>query len=331
MNVTYRPVSSVLGISPHGILAMVGIVVGAWLLFRQLRRWGLPTGSIQPAFEVGVPAGIVGARADYVLSHPGQFHSIGQVLAVWQGGLALFGGLIAGVGAAVLVLHRRGAPVLAILDATAPSLALAITIGRIGDLLLTDHLGRPVIGRFALGYLVKPGYHLAPGFGPSPAVPPGPGESCAAAGRFYAGCAYHLSAGYDLIGAAVLAALLLLLSRRRLPAGLPIAVFGAWYGTQRLLLDFTRGIDERAAGLTGTQWLAIGVIAAAAAALLGIARRARAGRPRCRRCSARSPSPVRAPGSTAGPDEITDRRTARGRQGKPVHPGAPAPVPPGVS
>lgn len=273
MTITYQPVPTVLGISPHGILAAVGIAVGALLLLRRLRRRGLPTTGVETAFELGIPAGIVGARADYVISHPGQFGSIGQVLAIWQGGLALFGGLIAGVGTGVLVLRRRNAPLGAILDVAAPSLALAIAIGRIGDLLLTDHLGRPTTSPLALRYLVQVGYHLAPGFGPSPAVAPGLGESCAGVGRFYAGCTYHLSAAYDLAGAAALAVLLLAIARRRLPAGLSVALFGAWYGTQRLLLDFTRGVDERAAGLTGTQWLAIGVVLASIVALPAIYRR----------------------------------------------------------
>jgi prolipoprotein diacylglyceryltransferase len=232
------------------------------------------------ALEVGVIAGILGARADYVLSHLNQFTSVGQVLALWQGGLALFGGLIGGVGAGVLMLRRRGSPVMPVLDVAAPSLALAIAIGRVGDLLLTDHLGRPTGNTFALGYLVKAGYRLAPGFGPSPAAAPGAGESCADVGRFYAGCTYHLSAGYDLFGAAALAALLLFLSRRRLPAGMSIAVFGGWYGTQRLLLDFTRSVDERpAAGLTGTQWLAVGLLGASVTAVFVILRRTRARRP----------------------------------------------------
>jgi len=54
---------------------------------------------------------------------------------------------------------------------------LAIAIGRIGDLLLTDHLGLPTQSRFALTYVVEAGYRLAPGFGPYPAALPGVGES----------------------------------------------------------------------------------------------------------------------------------------------------------
>lgn len=263
LDITYPPVPSVLGISPHGILIAIGIGIGSWFLLRRLRAQGLPVEPVESALLWGIPAAIVGSRLDYVISHPGQFTSLWQAIALWNGGLALFGGLIAGFATGCVVLRRHGAPIVGILDAAAPAIPLAIAIGRIGDLLLTDHLGRPSQSAYALTYVIQRGYDLAPGFGPSPAVPPAAGQSCADVGSYYAGCSYQLSAGYDLIGAAGLTLALLLLARRRRPAGFLFAVFGLWYGMQRLLLDFTRGIDERPLlGLTGTQLLAVGVVAA---------------------------------------------------------------------
>jgi prolipoprotein diacylglyceryltransferase len=147
---------------------------------------------------------------------------------------------------------------------------LAIAVGRIGDLLLLDHLGKPAAGGWALAYRIRAGSMLAPGFGPSPAVPaPGP-SSCAAIGQFYAGCSYHLTPAYDLLGSLLLFGLLLGLSRwARYPAGVAFSVWAQWYGTQRLLLDFARGVDERPVlGLTGTQLLALVVIGAAGISLL---------------------------------------------------------------
>jgi prolipoprotein diacylglyceryltransferase len=188
--------------------------VGAWLLIRRLRAENLPVETAESALTWGIPAGIIGARLDYVISHPGQFSSPLQAVARWNGGLALFGALIAGTLTATVVLWRRGAPVRRVLDAAAPAIPLAIAIGRIGDLLLTDHLGLPTRSRFALDYVVESEYRLAPGLGPNPAALPGAGESCNDVGRYYAGCAYQLSAGYDLIGAAALALILLLLARR---------------------------------------------------------------------------------------------------------------------
>jgi prolipoprotein diacylglyceryltransferase len=164
-----------------------------------------------------------------------------------------------------------------LLDAAAPSIALAIVIGRIGDLLLLDHLGKPTESAWALAYRVQRGSQLAPGFGPSPAVPPPGGRSCADVGQFYAGCAYHLSAGYDLLGSLLLLAFLLLLRRRGgYHAGVMFSVWALWYGSQRLALDFTRGVDERPlVGLTGTQLLAIGVLTLAAGSLATIGLRRR--------------------------------------------------------
>lgn len=112
------------------------------------------------------------------------------MLALWHGGLALFGGLIAGLGVGLIVAHRRGVMVFRLLDACAPSIAIAIAIGRVGDLLLLDHLGKPTASIFALAYRVPLGAQLAPGFGPSPAIRPPTGASCADIGQFYAG--WHL-------------------------------------------------------------------------------------------------------------------------------------------
>ncbi|HJT02319.1 MAG TPA: prolipoprotein diacylglyceryl transferase family protein [Pseudonocardiaceae bacterium] len=264
MTITYPPVPSVLGVSPHGIFAALGLVAGALLLLREVRRRDFDLAVVERALTWAVPAGIVGARADYVISHPEQFHSLGQVLAVWNGGLALFGGLIVGLPVGLVVAYRAGAHLPRVLDAAAPALALAITVGRVGDLLLTDHLGAPTSSPVALAYRVRVGYDLASGFGPSPAVPPPPGVGCAEVGRFYAGCSYHLTPAYDLLGALVLFGVLMGLRRWvDYRAGTAISLWALWYGAQRLGLDFTRGIDKRPAlGLTGTQLVAIGVVAA---------------------------------------------------------------------
>lgn len=134
---------------------------GATLLFREVRRRGMDTAPIERALIWAVPAGVLGARADYVISHPHQFSSLGQMLALWQGGLALFGALIGGLGGGLLVAHRGGVHVFRLLDAAAPGIALAIAVGRVGDLLLLDHLGRPTSSIFSLAYRVPHGAQLA--------------------------------------------------------------------------------------------------------------------------------------------------------------------------
>lgn len=276
LEVSYQPVPSILGVSPHGLFSALGIIVGILGLRRAAIGRGIDVTALERALWWGVFAGIAGARADYVISHPGQFTSILQVFAIWQGGLALFGGLIAGSAAAAFSLHRSGVDVVRTFDTAAPFLLLAIAVGRIGDLLLTDHLGTPTSGPFALGYQVPPGAQLAPGFGSAPAAPPGPGQSCQDIGQYYAGCTYHLTPAYDILGALLLIGYLIVVTRQRPPRGATFTLFVLGYSVQRLLLDFTRGVDERPLlGLTGTQLLSITLILASAAALIVISRRRR--------------------------------------------------------
>ena len=276
MSLTWPPVPRVLFLSPHGIGSAGGFLAGASLLMREVRRRGdLDEQVVVRALTWAAVGSILGARLDYIVSHPRDFESVYEAVALWKGGLAMFGGFIGGTLAALPVLVKAKVHLPRFLDAAAPGFAIGVVIGRIGDLVIWDHLGDPATGWWRnVGLMVKEGYRLAPGFGPSPAVPLPPNATCS--DGFYAGCVYHQPALYDFVGALVLLGVLLLLRRRaRYRAGVAICVWGTWYGTQRLVIDFTRSIDERFGALTGTQWLAILLVAVCATTLVVIAVRKR--------------------------------------------------------
>lgn len=197
-------------------------------------------------------------------SHPSQFETLWQVSAAWRRGMALIGGVVAGLAS----LRRRRVPILPALDSAALPLAAGIALGRVGDLMLGDHLGRPLTAAWGLGYVIQPGSALARGPSPSPARGPQLGESCPDVAAFYAGCAYHVTRVYQLVGAAI-ALILLALARwtRRLPRA-AISIFTVLYAGQRLASDAARGIAERPFGrLTGTQLIAVAVVTWATVAL----------------------------------------------------------------
>lgn len=257
MSLTWPPVQRILFVSPHGLGSAAGFLAGAAILLREVRRRAdLDEQVVVRALTWAAVGAIVGARLDYVVSHPKDWESVWDALALWEGGLALFGGFIGGVLAALPILLRARVHLPRFLDAAAPGFAVGVVIGRIGDLVIWDHLGDPAKGAWrAIGLKVKEGYDLAPGFEPSPAVALPPGRTCA--DGFYADCVYHQPALYDFVGALLLLGLLLWMRRNvRYRAGVAILVWGAWYGTQRLVFDFTRSIDEKFYGLSGTQWLA---------------------------------------------------------------------------
>lgn len=287
MSLTWPPVQRVLFVSPHGVGSAGGFLAGASLLVREVRRRGdLDEQVVVRALTWAAVGAIVGARLDYLISHPHDFTGILDRLELWRGGLAMFGGFIGGVLAALPILIRAKVHLPRFLDAAAPGFALGVVIGRIGDLVIWDHLGDPAHGWWRhVGLLMKKGYHLAPGFESGPgqhvAQPLPHGLSCDAAAKtkdFYAGCVYHQPALYDFLGALALFAFLMWLRRRgRYRAGAAICVWGLWYGAERVGIDFTRSIDERFFGLTGTQWLAL-VLAATCAVLLVVIHR-RGGEP----------------------------------------------------
>ena len=126
-------------------LAYVLAVSAAVLL--TTRRWEARGGDRALVYEValyGVPAGIVGGRLYFVATSWSQVppHWWGP-LAIWQGGLGIWGGIAAGTLAGLWVLRRRGADIPLFLDAAAPGLLVAQAIGRVGNWFNQELFGKP--------------------------------------------------------------------------------------------------------------------------------------------------------------------------------------------
>jgi len=127
-------------ITSFGVLVACGALVGLWIFGRELTRSGLPA-SASDAAMAGVFGGLVGAKLLWVVEHLGE-EPFWQLLFS-RGGMSWFGGLAGGVGTALVVMWRRRLPILAMLAAAAPALAVGHAIGRIGCFLVGDDYGRP--------------------------------------------------------------------------------------------------------------------------------------------------------------------------------------------
>src|SRR3546814_9551505 len=79
----------------------------------------------------GAIGALIGARVAYAVNHWSDYADDPlSVLAVWESGISLFGGIFGGVLAAVPVMHRERLSFWRLMDAAAPGLALGILIGR---------------------------------------------------------------------------------------------------------------------------------------------------------------------------------------------------------
>jgi phosphatidylglycerol:prolipoprotein diacylglycerol transferase len=266
--ITYDPIVTIdlgpLEVSPHGIGIAVGFLAGARLLLAATARRGISDEVVYSLLTRAALGAIIGARLAYVLNHLGDYSSPLDVLKVWEGGISLLGGIF---GAILLALPKMRAEKLSfwsVMDAAAPGLALGILIGRIGDLIVADHLGKAT--DFFAGYRCPPlGVETASpcnGIGVGPNIP---------------GLVVHQTALYDLVSVALLLVLLFRLRRSPRYDGFLIMVFGAWYGTTRIIEDFLRE-DLRRLGLTGSQWAALIVVSACLIGLVWVRRTPRWGR-----------------------------------------------------
>ena len=146
----------------YGILMALSIVVGLWLAHRQARKQGLPADDLISAAQWAILAGLVGARLYEVVfnwDYYGQYPS--KIIAVWEGGLAIHGGLIVGPLVGVWLAQRWRIPVLPALDVAAPSIAIGQAIGRWGNFFNEEAFGRPTDLPWKL-YISPP--HRPPGF-----------------------------------------------------------------------------------------------------------------------------------------------------------------------
>ena len=130
----------------YGVLIVLGIALGVALAWKRERRMGLPRDTTLDLALLCVPLALVGARAYYVLFSLDEF--IGRpwwkVFAVWEGGLAIYGGLIAGVLGGWLYARAKKLSFWKLADLVAPSIALGQAIGRWGNFVNQEAHGAPV-------------------------------------------------------------------------------------------------------------------------------------------------------------------------------------------
>lgn len=219
-------------ITSFGLLVAVAALAGLGLFRRELRLSRLPLAALDAAVA-GLIGGLVGAKLLWVAEHLGDGPVLSLVLS--RAGMSWFGGFAGGVAAGLWTMRRRHLPVLPVLAAATPALALGHAIGRIGCFLVGDDYGIPSDLPWAVSF---------PQGSPPTDVPVHPTQ---------------------LYEAAVLVPIALLLVRWRRAGMADARVLGRYLvltGTVRFLIEFIRVNERVAMGMTVAQWaaLALGAI-----------------------------------------------------------------------
>ena len=126
----------------YGVLIGLGFLLGTLLSARRAPRFGLKEDDVYDAVIWLIPCTILGARLyyvafrlDYYLQHPG------EIFAVWNGGLAIYGGVIAGILVVFLLCRYKKIPLGAMLDDLTYGLLLGQVIGRWGNFMNREAFG----------------------------------------------------------------------------------------------------------------------------------------------------------------------------------------------
>jgi phosphatidylglycerol:prolipoprotein diacylglycerol transferase len=228
-------------------MVALAALAGVWLFRRELDQAGLAADAVDAAL-IGVMGGLLGAKLLYVAEHLGEEPLAGLLFA--RAGLSWYGGFAGGVGAGLLTLMVKHLPLVPVLAAATPALALGHAIGRIGCLLVGDDYGRPTDLPWGIAF------------------PQGAPPTVARV---------HPTQIYEAVFLVALPWTLVRWRRRGLPDAHVLGRYLTLVGTGRFLLEFIRVNVRVALDLTVAQWASLLVISAGLVLVVAPALRTRAG------------------------------------------------------
>ena len=143
--IRFTPSTMVLfGLEVHwyGVIIALGMALAVALAVRREARLGLPKDTALDLALAGIPAAIVGARLYYVVfSWRAYVNDPVRALFIWEGGMAIYGGILGGVLAGFVYSRVKKLPFLRLADLAAPSIALGQAVGRWGNFVNQEAYG----------------------------------------------------------------------------------------------------------------------------------------------------------------------------------------------
>lgn len=135
----------------YGLMIAVGFLLATFAVMRKAKQWGLNPDVILNCCLTCFMCGIIGARLYFAaLKWPAFAGNPLEILAIWNGGLSIHGGLIGAIIGGIIFCRLHKLPVLAVCDLLACVTPLGQAIGRWGNFFNSEAFGRPVDESFPL-------------------------------------------------------------------------------------------------------------------------------------------------------------------------------------
>lgn len=217
----------------YAICILLGLILGVYLATKEAPRKKIRQDDVLDFILLAFPLSIIGARIYYVVFSWSDYKdNILSVFAIWNGGIAIYGGLITGAIVLYFFTQYRFIKTLDFLDIVAPSVMLAQAIGRWGNFFNQEAYGKAVDSLNYLPSFIREQMYID---------------------GAYRQPTFLFESLWNFLGFALISIL-----RRRphlLKQGEVTAFYLIWYGIGRLLIEGLRTDSLMFLGIRVSQWL----------------------------------------------------------------------------
>lgn len=206
----------------YSVLILIGVIIGYFLACKEAKKFNISSDTIFDLTFWTVIIGIIGARAYYVLFNFAEYkNNILRIFAVWNGGLAIHGGILFGFITLLIYCKVKKLNILRMMDIAVPSLIIAQAIGRWGNFFNSEAFGKETTVAF-LQHLHIPKFIIN--------------------GMFIDGTYWHPTFLYESIWCIIGFVIILLIRRyyKYLKVGQLSCVYLMWYSLGRFFIEEIR-------------------------------------------------------------------------------------------
>ena len=204
----------------YSVLIVVGAILALIMIIKEAKRYGYPSDFVFNVCFWSIIVGIIGARLYYVVFNLDLYTNFWDIFKIWEGGLAIHGGIIFGAITCYLYCKKYRVRTVRMLDFIAPALLLAQAIGRWGNFFNGEAHGA-VTSLESLQNLHIPEFIID--------------------GMYIGGAHYQPTFLYESLWCLLGVIILLIVRRLKVTkVGQPTALYLMWYGVGRFFIETMR-------------------------------------------------------------------------------------------
>ena len=146
----------------YGIIIAFAVLLCLFLAYKNNNKYGIKYADVENCMLISLPLAIIGARIYYVIFSWDYYkNSLSEIIKIWNGGLAIYGGILTAILVIYIYCKKKRISVLSFLDFLAPLVALGQAIGRWGNFVNREAYGSITDSLFRMEILLNNGEYIS--------------------------------------------------------------------------------------------------------------------------------------------------------------------------